>query len=330
MKFPSLTLSLSPTATMRLLLLPLLAASSIAAQAPDRLFQERRFDEARAVYKAQLASNKNDANAMFWMGRIANAENKTGEAIEWFEKAVKRDDSNALYHYHLGGAVGDEAQKANKLRQPFLARRVKAEFERAVALDPKMIDARQGLVDFYSMAPGFMGGSMDKAREQVAEITKLNTLRGHVSGGRLAERDKDYAVAEREYQAAIATAPDSTQAYYALAALYRAQSKWDDSFAVYERIMQVKPDELVAHLGWGAVSAASGKSYERGERELRYFLANATLQSVGYRNLAGAHFRLGQIQEKTARRDQAKAEYAEALKINPQHSDAKKALEALK
>jgi tetratricopeptide (TPR) repeat protein len=315
---------------MRLRLLPLFAASAIAAQAPEKLFQERRFDEARAAYKAQLVKDNNDANAMFWMGRIARAENKTDDAIKWFERAVKRDDTNALYHYWLGGAVGDEAQNAGKLRQPFLARRVKSEFERAVALDPNMIDARQGLVDFYSMAPGFMGGSKDKAREQVAEIGKLNVLRGHLSGAGLAEREKDVAGAEREYQAAIAVSPDSTQAYYSLAALYRRQSKWDDSFAVYERIMQAKPDELVAHLGWGAVSALSGKSYERGERELKYFLANATLQSVGYRNLAGAHFRLGQIFEKTNRRDEAKAEYSETLKIYPQHADAKKALEGLK
>jgi len=315
---------------MRLVLMSALAASTIAAQAPDQLFRERRFDEARAAYTAQLATNKNDANAMYWLGRIADGENKNDEAIDWFEKAVKRDDNSALYHLWLGNAIGNEAQSASKLRQPFLARRVKSEFARAVAVDPTMIDARQGLVNFYSMAPGFMGGGMDKAREQVAEIGKLNALRGHLSGAGLAEREKDLAGAEREYQAAISMSPDSTQAYYSLAALYRRQSRWDDSFAVFERIMKVKPDELVAHLGWGAVSAASGKSFERGERELKYFLADATLQSAGYRNLAGAHFRLGQICEKTNRRDQAKAEYSEALKINPQHPDAKKALEGMK
>ena len=314
---------------MRLCLLPLLAASSIAGQAPDQLFRERRFAEARAASNAQLAANKNDASALYWLGRIADAEGKNGEAIEWYEKAVKREDGSALYHYWLGSALGEEAQAASKLRQPFLARRLKAEFERAVALDPKMIDSRQGLVDFYSMAPGFMGGSMDKAREQAAEITKLSAMRGHFAAARLADRQRDNAGVEREYVAAIAAAPDSAQAYFSLAAFYRRLSRWDDAFAAYEQLMKAKPDEVVAHLGWGAVSAQSGKSYERGERELRYFLANAS-PSVGNLNLAGAHFRLGQILEKTARKDQAKAEYAEALKINPQHADAKKALEGLK
>ncbi|HEX7939558.1 MAG TPA: tetratricopeptide repeat protein, partial [Gemmatimonadaceae bacterium] len=138
-------------------------ASCLAAQTPEKLFQERKFAEARASASAQLSANKNDGNAMYWMGRVAMAQNKTDEAIDWFEKAVKADDKNALYHLWLGNAVGNEAQNASTLRQPFLARRVKAEFERAVALDPTLIDARDGLISFYQQAPGFMGGSTDKA-----------------------------------------------------------------------------------------------------------------------------------------------------------------------
>ncbi len=47
-------------------------------------------------------------------------------------------------------------------------------------------------------------------------------------------------------------------------------------------------------------------------------------------NLSGAHFRLGHIYEKTSRRDEAKAAYAEAVRINAQNVDARRALEALK
>ena len=115
-----------------------------------------------------------------------------------------------------------------------------------------------------------------------------------------------------------------------LAAFYRRQSKWDESFGIYEKIMKVAPTELVAHLGWGAVSAASGKSLDRGERELKTFLASATIEKHGQANMAGAHFRLGTVYEKTARKDLAKSEYNETLKINPKHADARKALDALK
>lgn len=59
-------------------------------------------------------------------------------------------------------------------------------------------------------------------------------------------------------------------------------------------------------------------------------MAVATVERVGITNLAGAHFRLGQILEQNNRRDQATAEYAEAVKINPQNADAKQALQVLK
>lgn len=317
---------------MRTAALLLVLASSLAAQTPEKLFQERKFDEARTAAKAQLATNKSDANATYWMGRIAFAENKSDEAIEWLEKAVKLDNKNATYHYWLGNSLGNAAQSASKVRQPFLARRMKSETERAIHLDPTLIDARESLVNFYSMAPGFMGGSNDKAREQVAEITKLNPMRGHLSGARLAERLKDAAGAEREFKAAIAVAPDSLAAlqHFPLASFYRRQSRWDDAFATYELIMKMKPDEIVAHLGWGATAAQSGKSYERGEREIKQFLATATIEKQGIGNLSGAQYRLGTIYEKTSRRDLAKAAYAEAVKVNPQNADAKKALDNLK
>ena len=317
---------------MRTAALLLVLASSLAAQTPEKLYQERKLDEARIAAKAKLAVNPNDGDALFWMGRVANAQNKNGEAIDWFEKAVKVDDKNAFYHLWLGNVVGNEAQNASPFRQPFLARRVKAEFERAVALDPTLLDARSGLVDFYTMAPGFMGGSDDKAKEQIAQMTKLNPSRGHQAAARFAQRRKDVPGEERELKAAIAAAPDSLAAiqYYPLAQFYRRQSRWDEAFTTYDLILKLKPDEIVPHLGWGATSVQSGKFLERGERELKQFLALSTVEKVGPANLSGGHYRLGMLYEKTARRDQARAEYTEALKINPQYTDAKKALDNLK
>jgi tetratricopeptide (TPR) repeat protein len=315
---------------MRASILLLLASAALSAQTPEKLFQERKFDEARSAASAQLAANKNDATAMYWMGRVARAENKTDEAIGWFEKAVKADDKSALYHFWLGSAVGNAAQNASKLRQPFLARRTKAEFERAVALDPTMIDARQGLADFYQMAPGFMGGSNEKAREQVNEIRKLNSYSGHFAGARYADRDQDLNAAAKEWEAAIALAPDSLQPYFNLAGVYRRQSKWQEAFATYERITRQFPNDVIAHLGWGATAVLSNTQLERGEKELKYFLAHATVEKAGTANMAGAHFRLGQLYEKTNRPPEAKASYSEALKLNPQHADAKKALNNLK
>lgn len=310
---------------------------ALFAQAPqpqpsltgEQLFESGRYDEAKAVFQAQLARDKNNANALYFMGRVAAAQNNSSEAVDWLEKAVKRNAHSALYHLWLGNSLGDETQKAGKLRQPFLARRVKAEFERAIELDPTLIDAREGLVSFYSMAPGFMGGSMDKAREQANEIVKLNSVRGHLQLATLADRQKDPAAAEREFKAAVAAAPDSVNSYYLLGAFYRRQKRYDDSWATYERLMKLKPDEITVHLSWGGTAAESGQNLERGEREIKFYLVNAPKDApVG--NISNAHWRLGQIYEQTARKEQARSEYSEALKLNPRNQNAKRSLEALK
>ena len=320
---------------MRLILIPLAFPALLGAQTPEELFRRGQFDSAKTAAQALLAKNKNDLTGIYWMGRALEAQDKNKEAADWFEKAVKLNDTSALYHFWLGSAVGGEAQNASKIRQPFLARRVKSEFERAVQLDPKMLDPRFGLVDFYTMAPGFMGGSTEKAKAQAEEIKKLHPYRGHYADARIAVRQKDVAAEGKAYEAALAAAkaavPDSLGPYYQLAAYYRRNSRYDEAFAVYDALMKHKPDEIPVRASYGFVASVSGKNLERGEREMKSYLANPP-KDVNSQTLSFVRYHLGQIYEKSTppRKELARAEYTEAVKQNPQNQDAKKALANLK
>ena len=314
---------------MRIAFLLLAVPALLAAQTPEQLIRERKFEDARKVLRENLARNKNDHVSLYWMGRTYEAEDKAGEAMEWLEKAVKLNDTSATYHYWLGSAIGGEAGRASKIRQPFLARRLKTEFERAVQLDPKMLDPRFGLVDFYTMAPGFMGGSLEKAKQQAVEISKMHPFRGHFAEARIANRQKDVPGEEKAYKAALAVMPDSVATFYSLASFYRRQSRWDDALAVYDSLMKRYPNEIPVHASWGVTALNTGKHLERIERELKIWLASAPKDAT-ILTLSFVHYSLGQVYERTARKDAARAEYNEALKINPQNADAKKALDALK
>ena len=314
----------------------LLAAFVIATRAGaqcagnvQKLYDDRRFDEARAEAEPIAKRKDSDAKSAYCVGRIAVAQNKSNEAADWFEKAVDRDVNVSLYHLWLGNALGDEAQKASKFRQPFLARRVKTEFETAVRLDPASIDARHGLIQYYSQAPGIMGGSMDKAREQANEIAKLNRMRGHLELAALFERDKDAANAEREYQAAITAAPDSNAAYGGLVNFYARGHKWDQVFATIEQFMKAKPDDPATKLAYGRAAALSGQNLERGEQELKSWLQSppADVQPAA---LSLVHTRLGTIYEKQSKADSARAEYQEAVRLNSRNAEASKALASLR
>src|SRR6185369_7299731 len=103
-------------------------------------------------------------------------------------------------------------------------------------------DARHGLVQFYTFAPGIMGGSADKALEQIAEIAKLNPMRGHLERAWLAQRNKDVAAEEKEIVAATTAAPDSFAAHSALGQFYKRQKKWAAAAAAFEQGLKVNPD----------------------------------------------------------------------------------------
>lgn len=310
----------------------LAVAAPVGAQCSSgtqRLVAELKYDEARATTEALLKRNESDDAAMHCMGSIYMAEGKSGGAVDWYEKAVKVNGRDALHHLYLGQVLGTEAQRANKLRQPFLAKRVKSEFERTVALDPSLIDGHDGLMQFYLLAPGFMGGSLDKAKEQAQAIGRLNALQGHYAMTTIAVHEKDYALAEHELQAAIAAAPDSLGALYSLGSLYQNEKKWGNAFDLYDRMIKERPSELLPHFWYGRTAAVSGENTERGERELKFWLANAP-NDAPIVTQSGAHMRLGMIYEKQGMKDNARSEYQTALSINPKNTDVKKMLDALK
>jgi tetratricopeptide (TPR) repeat protein len=185
------------------------------------------------------------------------------------------------------------------------------------------------LIQFYSIAPGIMGGSMERAKAEAAEIQKFNAMRGRLEMAALFEREKKAAAAESTYKAAVDASPDSVAGYYGLGAFYQRQSRWDDAFATYERLIQLKPSEVVAHYQYGRTAALSGKNLERGERELKSLLDEPP-KDFSALSFAATHLRLGTIYEKQGKTDLARSAYEESVKLNPKSEEARKALAALK
>jgi tetratricopeptide (TPR) repeat protein len=307
-------------------------ATRAAAQcSPDvqRLITDRKYEEAKTEVRVLLKRNERDDAALHCMGSIFMGADDSKGAIEWFEKAIDVNDKSSAHHLWLANSLGDQADHTSKIKLPFLARRIKGEFDKAAQLDPTSIDARHGLIQFYSQAPGVMGGSMDKAKEQAREIMKLSAWRGHSEMAALLERDKDVAGAEKDYTAAVAAAPDSTLPYNYLGSFYRRQKRWDDALKTYETGLQHRPDANGFRLNIAYTINLSGQNLDRGERETHTWLTSAPADGPKI-NVATAHYLLGQFAEKAGKKDVAKSEYQQALAIVPTHADAKRALDALK
>ena len=304
-------------------------AGAQCATAIQRLITDQKYEDAKSEVRALLKRNENDDVALHCMGTIAIESGDSKGSIEWFEKAVDANKNSSAHHLWLANALGNQAEHTSKIKLPFLARRIKGEFDKAAQLDPASVDARHGLIEFYSQAPGVMGGSMDKAKEQAREIMKLNAWRGHYEMARLLERDKDLVGAEKDYTAAVAAAPDSTAPYLYLGSFYRRQKRWDDALQTYETGLQHRPDANGLRLNVAYTINQSGQNLDRGERETHAWLTNAPADGPKV-NVATAHYLLGQFAEKAGKKDVARSEYQQALAIIPTHSDAKRALDSLK
>lgn len=84
-------------------------------------------------------------------------------AAESFERASAANPGNDEYTHWLGKAYGHQAERANWVKAVKLAKRTRAAFERAVALNPENWEAVRDLAQFYADAPGFLGGDAAKA-----------------------------------------------------------------------------------------------------------------------------------------------------------------------
>jgi len=292
-----------------------------------RLFEAGKYKEAKTVFEPAFKANARDAAAAFYLGRIAMEERKNERAGDYFETAAKLDPKNSQYYLWLGRAYGREAQQANVLRQPGLAKKTRTAWERAIELDPENLDARSDLIQYYVQAPGFLGGSTAKALEQAEEIRKRNALRGYLELGALYERDKKMADAEKAYVAAAKEKSDRHVGEYRLGLFYQNTGAFDKAFDVFESMVVANPSEAGALFQIGKTGAMSGQRLTRATEALE-----AYLQTTPGRNdpsLAAAHWRLGMVHEKRQDRQRAKAEYETALRLDPTFKQATESLKKL-
>lgn len=286
--------------------------------------EARRYEDARKLLEPYVARNARDAEATYYLGRSLFGLRRFDDAVAPLEKAAKLAPKRSEYHLWLARAYGRSAQQANVLRMPGLAKKSRVSYEEAVALDPGNLEARSDLIQFYLVAPGFMGGSVEKAREQAAEIKKRDAVRGAISFATIAMNQKDEAGAERELEAAIRAAPADPRPRLGLGSLYASQEKWDAAFAAFEALLTTDPDHWDALYQVGRTGAVSGRRLDRAEACLKRYLAHPPGPDSA--PLANAHYRLGMVYEHKGDKAAARAEYQKALRLDPALDDAKEAL----
>jgi tetratricopeptide (TPR) repeat protein len=293
-----------------------------------QLFEAGDYDAAKEYYQAELAATPDNAEAEFYLGRIALAQQRHDDALARLQHTVELAPENSNYYYWLGIAYAGKVNATQDfMEKGQLAPKMKEAAEKAVELDPDNLDARQFLAQYLFNAPPIVGGSEEKGMEQVEEIKSRDPKRGHLFAARMYLARKDFNQAEVEIKEAVKVAPDDPDVHYQLGRFYQDTEDYINAFAAFEKALEADADHMGALYQVGRTAVFSGVQLERGIACLEKYLKGEPGPSEPTR--AHAHWRLGMIYEKQGDTDRARAEYEKALELNPDIEQAKEALDAL-
>lgn len=184
-------------------------------------------DDAVSLLRSSLLTNPKDAEEHNLLCRVYYQEERWDDAIHECEAAVQLMPQDSNYHLWLGRAYGEKADSIHSIKAYPLAKKVRAEFERAVQLDSGNLDALSDLGEFYTAAPGIVGGGEKKAQDVARALEQVDPVEAYQLEARLAEKDKNYVLAETQFRAAVEASTEPADAWMTLASFYSRRHQTD-------------------------------------------------------------------------------------------------------
>lgn len=294
-----------------------------AADAPADLLARGRVDDAISALNGTIASQPDSSRAYGLLCRAYYSLSQWDHAISACEKAVKFDQNSAEYHLWLGRAYGEKADVAGFLSAVGLAKKSRAEMEKATGLDPFSAEAHTDLAEFYFEAPSVVGGGKDKARAQADLLAKLSPTHQHWVLGRIAEKEKDPAVAEKEYRAMIDASHGSAWSWLSLAQFYKRNNRFDAMQEAAQHVLTASIDRPESLVDAASLLYKTGRDLPLAAQLVRRYLQDKGNEQAP---IFKAHFLLGNILEKQGDREGAAAEYRSSLSLAKSFAPAQEAL----
>jgi tetratricopeptide (TPR) repeat protein len=290
---------------------------------PAALLKAGKADQAIHALNQDIARAPNDSRAYHLLSRVYFQLELWDDSMHMAEKALALDPQNSSYHLWLGRAMGRKAEQANPFAAFGLARKVKTEFERAVALDANNLPARADLSEYYLEAPGFLGGDKNKARQQADYVAEHDRALASYIYARVQEKQGNTG-AEAEYKKAIAASNRPARYWVELAYFYRRTGRLNEMEDAIRHavatVQQGEPSEFDA----AALLLHSGRDFAGATQILRHYVSEEDPAEDG--PAFRAHYLLGVLLEKQGKQKEATAEFQTALNMASEYRPAQDAL----
>jgi Tfp pilus assembly protein PilF len=301
-------------------IMPCISAGTSSAVS---LLEQGRVDEAITEFQSRINKSPNEAESFNLLCRAYFEVGDWDRGIPNCERATALDPENGEYHLWLGRIYGEKADSASFITAAGLAKKVRTEFEAAVQLAPNDADARNDLAEFYLEAPGVVGGGKDKAENQAQALANLDRARADWIKGRIAEKNKDYATAEKEYRAAIEDSHGGAHAWFNLALYYWHRQDLDKMQQTLYRAVAAPLDRPEVLMESAELLIKGGRDFPAAIQWLQRYLNGTMVEAAP---AFKAHYLLGTVLEKQGNKIVAAEQYRAALSLAKHFSRAQQAL----
>jgi predicted O-linked N-acetylglucosamine transferase (SPINDLY family) len=199
-----------------------------------------RLAEAEAIYRALLAADPDDLNALNLLGVLARQTGRRDEALDLLWRAADLATATPDVHYNLGTVLSDLGRRDEAA----------AAFRRALALQPGRADVHNALGATLNRA----GRYADALAQYRAAIQLDPALAGAYSNaGAVLMQLNDPGPALALLRRAVLLTPDNVDALSNLGATLNAASRAGEAIACYRRALAINPGSAEA---WNNLGSA--------------------------------------------------------------------------
>lgn len=229
------------------------SASQASLDHAVRLHREGRLEQAAQAYRAVLAAEPGNADALHLLGVAEFQAGRHEVAAELIERSLAIAEGNPAAHSNLGNVRAAQGRLQDALRC----------YERALELKPDFPDALLNLANARSRT-----GQAAEALALLDAALRLDPglAEAHSSLGSVLRELGRGQEAEASCRAAIALKPELAQAHCNLGTVLEDAGRSEEAIASYRRALEMQPDLAAARASLGNALMSVGELAEAGEQ----------------------------------------------------------------